>query len=80
MEKLKVFGLENLEENKMRNELKKKLREVELKRIEMDFYGGSKEEYLKLCEEEKELREQLYNADYREITKEEVEDFIQLGY
>lgn len=64
----------------MRNELKKKLREVELKRIEMDFYGGSKEEYLKLCEEEKELREQLYNADYREITKEEVEDFIQLGY
>lgn len=64
----------------MKNELKKELREVELKRIEMDFYGGSKEEYLKLCEREKELREQIYNADYREITKEEVKDFIQLGY
>lgn len=64
----------------MKNELKKELREVELKRIEMDFYGGSKEEYLKLCEREKELREQIYNADYREITKEEIKDFIQLGY
>jgi hypothetical protein len=65
---------------KMKNELKKELREVELKRIEMDFYGGSREEYLKLCEKEKELREQIYNADYREITKEEVKDFIRIGY
>ena len=64
----------------MKNELKKELREVELKRIEMDFYGGSREEYLKLCEKEKELREQIYNADYREITKEEVKDFIRIGY
>lgn len=64
----------------MKNELKKELREVELRRIEMDMYGSTREEYIKICEREKELREQIYNADYREITKEEVKDFIQLGY
>ena len=63
----------------MKNELLKELREVELKRIEMDMYGSTREEYIKICEKEKELREKLYNADYREITKEEVKDFIKRG-
>lgn len=28
----------------------------------------------------KELKEKLYNADYREITNEEVKDFVKGGY
>jgi hypothetical protein len=63
-----------------REEILKELRKVELERIEMDMYGGEKEEYIKLCEKEKELREKLYNADYREITNDEVKDFIRVGY
>lgn len=63
-----------------REEILKELRKVELERIEMDMYGGEKEEYIKLCEKEKELRENLYNADYREITNDEVKDFIRVGY
>lgn len=63
-----------------REEILKELRKIELERIEMDMYGGEKEEYIKLCEKEKELREKLYNADYREITNNEVKDFIRVGY
>ncbi len=63
-----------------REEILKELRKIELERIEMDMYGGEKEEYIKLCEKEKELREKLYNADYREITNDEVKDFIRVGY
>jgi hypothetical protein len=63
-----------------REEILKELRKIELERIEMDMYGGEKEEYIKLCEKEKELREKLYNADYREITNNEVRDFIRVGY
>jgi hypothetical protein len=63
-----------------REEILKELRKIELERIEMDMYGGEKEEYIKLCEKEKELRENLYNADYREITNDEVKDFIRVGY
>ena len=63
-----------------KEEMLKELRKIELERIEMDMYGGSREEYIKLCEKEKELKEKLYNADYREITNEEVKDFIRVGY
>lgn len=63
-----------------REEILKELRKIELERIEMDMYGSEKEEYIKLCEKEKELRENLYNADYREITNNEVRDFIKVGY
>ena len=63
-----------------KEEMLKELRKIELERIEMDMYGGEKEEYIKLCEKEKELREKLYNADYREITNNEVRDFIRVGY
>lgn len=63
-----------------REEILKELRKIELERIEMDMYGGEKEEYIKLCEKEKELREKLYNTDYREITNNEVRDFIRVGY
>ena len=63
-----------------KEEMLKELRKIELERIEMDMYGGSREEYIKLCEKEKELREKLYNADYREITNDEVKDFIRVGY
>ena len=64
----------------MRDKLLKELKDVELERTAMDMYGGSREEYIKLCEKEKELREKLYNADYREITNEEVKDFVKGGY
>jgi hypothetical protein len=63
-----------------KEEMLKELRKIELERIEMDMYGGSREEYIKLCEKEKELKEKLYNADYREITNDEVKDFIRVGY
>ena len=63
-----------------KEEMLKELRKIELERIEMDMYGGSREEYLNLCKREKELREKLYNADYREITNDEVKDFIRVGY
>lgn len=63
-----------------RKEILKELRKIELERIEMDMSGGEREEYIKLCEKEKELREKLYNADYREITNNEVKDFIRVGY
>lgn len=63
-----------------KEEMLKELRKIELERIEMDMYGGSREEYIKLCEKEKELKEKLYNADYREITNDEVKDFIIVGY
>lgn len=72
--------IEKGRDEKMKEELKKELKKVELQRIEMDFYGGAREDYIALCEREKELREQLYNADYREITKEEIIDFIKMGY
>ena len=64
----------------MRDKLLKELKDVELERTAMDMYGGSREEYLNLCKREKELREKLYNADYREITNDEVKDFIRVGY
>nr|DAO88287.1 MAG TPA: hypothetical protein [Caudoviricetes sp.] len=64
----------------MRDKLLKELKDVELERTAMDMYGGSREEYLNLCKREKELREKLYNADYREITNEEVKDFVKGGY
>jgi hypothetical protein len=63
-----------------REEMLKELRKIELERIEMDMYGGKKEEYIKLCEKEKELREKLYKEDYREITNNEVRDFVRVGY
>lgn len=63
-----------------KEEMLKELRKIELERTAMDMYGGSREEYIKLCEKEKELKEKLYNADYREITNEEVKDFIRVGY
>lgn len=63
-----------------REKMLKELRKIELERIEIDMYGGEKEEYIKLCEKEKELREKLYKADYREITNNEVRDFIKVGY
>lgn len=64
----------------MRDKLLKELKDVELERTAMDMYGGSREEYLNLCKREKELKEKLYNADYREITNEEVKDFVKGGY
>jgi hypothetical protein len=64
----------------MRDKLLKELKDVELERTAMDMYGGSREEYLNLCKREKELREKLYNADYREITNDEVKDFVKGGY
>ena len=63
-----------------KEEMLKELRKIELERTAMDMYGGSREEYIKLCEKEKELKEKLYNADYREITNDEVKDFIRVGY
>ena len=64
----------------MRKKILEELKKVELKRIEMDMYGSTIEEYLKVCEKEKELREKIYNVDYRDITKEEIRDFIREGY
>ena len=63
-----------------RDKLLKELKDVVLERTAMDMYGGSREEYLNLCKREKELKEKLYNADYREITNDEVKDFIRVGY
>lgn len=63
-----------------REELKKELKEVELKRIEYDMYGSTRDEYIAICEKEKKLREKIYGVDYRNISKEEVADFVRKGY